>query len=183
MVPSIPHHGIEDLDLINTSDNAPQSLYTTTAVGFCLRSRFAASSGMQHQPRDITTRRRVIQGDAAGPEQLRRFQIETETAETESQAERRRPTLSSRRHSCRPRWRTCRQEHQWPRRHWPAPVNGSTPCIGNQHRHQQVATAPHEYGAHRQPETWQHLCNCPTHCSSRPQITATTPPREPSPRG
>ena len=41
-----------------------------------------------HQPRDITTRRRVIQGDAAGAEKLRRFQIETETAETELQAER-----------------------------------------------------------------------------------------------
>ena len=44
-----------------------------------------------------------------------------------------RPTLSSRWHSWRPRWRSCRQEHQWLRRHWPAPVNGSTPCIGNQH--------------------------------------------------
>ena len=43
---------------------------------------------MQYQPRDVTIRRRVIQGDAADAEQLRRFQIETETAETELQAER-----------------------------------------------------------------------------------------------
>ena len=88
-VPSISRHVIEDLVLINTSDNAPQSLYTTTPVGSGLRSRFATSSGLQHRPRDVTTRRRVIQGDSAGAEQLRlQFQIEMETAENEVRAER-----------------------------------------------------------------------------------------------
>ena len=48
-VPSISRHVIEDLVLINTSDNAPLSLYTTTPVGSGLRSRVAASSGLQHQ--------------------------------------------------------------------------------------------------------------------------------------
>ena len=87
-VPSNPRHVIEDLVLINASAKVPRSLYTTTPVGSGLRSRFSVSSGMQHQPRDVTTRRRVIQGDAAGAEQPRRFQIETVTAETELQAER-----------------------------------------------------------------------------------------------
>ena len=36
--PSISRRVIEDLVLINTFDNAPQSLYTTTPVGSCLRS-------------------------------------------------------------------------------------------------------------------------------------------------
>ena len=87
-LPSISRHVMEDLVLINTSDNAPQSLYTTTPAGSGLRLRFATSSGLQHQPRDVITRRRVIQGDSTGAEQLRQFQIETETTENEVQAER-----------------------------------------------------------------------------------------------
>ena len=89
-VPSNPRHVIEDLVLINASAKVPRSLYTTTPVGSGLRSRFSVSSGMQHQPeqRDVTTRRRVIQGDPTGAEQPRLFRIETESAETELQAER-----------------------------------------------------------------------------------------------
>jgi len=85
-VPSISRYVIEDLVVTNTSDNAPQTLYSTTPVGSGLRSRFMTSSGTQH--RDVTARRRVIQDETAGAEQLRRFQIETETAETELRAER-----------------------------------------------------------------------------------------------
>ena len=82
-------HVIEDMVLINTFENAPQTLNTTTPVGTGLRSRFMASSGTQPQHRDVTARRRIIQGDTAGAEQrLLRFQLETETAETELQAER-----------------------------------------------------------------------------------------------
>ena len=87
-VPSISRYVIEDLVVTNTSDNAPQTLYSTTPVGSGLRSRFImmTSSGTQHC--DVTARRRVIQDETAGAEQLRRFQIETETAETELRAER-----------------------------------------------------------------------------------------------
>ena len=66
---------------------SPPALHTTP-VGSGLRLRFATSSGLQHQPRDVITRRRVIQGDSTGAEQLRQFQIETETTENEVQAER-----------------------------------------------------------------------------------------------
>ena len=39
-------HVIEDMVLINTFENAPQTLNITTPVGTGLRSRFVASSGM-----------------------------------------------------------------------------------------------------------------------------------------
>jgi hypothetical protein len=75
--------------LINAAENTPKALNTTTPVGTGLRSRFVAGSGTQQQHRDVTARRRVFHGDTAGAEQrLLRFQVETEAAETELQAER-----------------------------------------------------------------------------------------------
>ena len=88
-VPVNSRHVIEDMVLINTSENAPQILNTTRPVETDLRSRFVGGSGTQPQHRDVNARRRMIQGDTAGAEQrLLRFQLETETAETELQAER-----------------------------------------------------------------------------------------------
>ena len=55
-------HVIEDIVLINTFENAPQTLNTATPVGTGLRSRFVAGRGTQPQHRDITARRRMIQG-------------------------------------------------------------------------------------------------------------------------
>ena len=76
-VPSISRYVIEDLVVTNTSDNAPQTLYSTTPVGSGLRSRFMTSSGTQHC--DVTARRRVFQGDTASAKQLCLLQIEKET--------------------------------------------------------------------------------------------------------
>ena len=56
-------HVIEDIAQINTSENAPQTLNTTTPVGTGLLS------GTQPQRHDVTARRRMIQGDTTGAEQ------------------------------------------------------------------------------------------------------------------